>query len=225
MLDNKDFQIMTHMPSPAPAELAACSVGDIATRVPGATALFRRHKIPFCCGGEASLAEVAADRRIPLEGLVSELAALGACEAAPQTGDKNELARHIVARYHEAHRRELPELLRLARKVERVHGDHPSAPHGLAEQLEKLQNLLTARMDEEETVLFPALASGDLARAEELSAEHAGFERSVHELEHLTGGFEPPAGACRSWQALYAGGAKLVDDLRGHLALERALAT
>ena len=45
---------------------------------------------------------------------------------------------HIVSRYHEIHRQELPELLALARKVERVHHDVPEAPLGLADVLERL---------------------------------------------------------------------------------------
>lgn len=34
---------------------------------------------------------------------------------------------HILARYHEIHRHELPALIALARKVERVHHDVPNA--------------------------------------------------------------------------------------------------
>ena len=43
------------------------------------------------------------------------------------------LIAHILERYHETHRRELPELIRLAEKVERVHASHPDVPAGLAE--------------------------------------------------------------------------------------------
>lgn len=220
---------MTDSLSPAPslasAALAARSVGDIAATLPGATAIFRRHKLAFCCGGEASLADAAAQKGIALDALVAELSVLATQGAAPGAEDKGALASHIVERYHEVHRRELPELLRLARKVERVHGDHPAAPHGLADRLEDLVVSLHERMAREEAVLFPALVSGDVAQGGEITAEHAAIENAVHDLEHLTGGFEPPAGACRSWQALYAGGAKLADDLRGHVALERTLAS
>lgn len=211
--------------SPSSAALEARSVGDIAATLPGATAVFRRHKLAFCCGGEASLADAAAQKGIALDTLLAELSVLAAQGAAPGAEDKGALAGHIVERYHETHRRELPELLRLARKVERVHGDHPAAPHGLADRLEDLVVTLDEQMAREEAVLFPALVSGKAVPASEITSEHAALEAAVHDLEHLTGGFEPPAGACRSWQALYAGGAKLADDLRGHIALERTLAS
>ena len=59
---------------------------------------------------------------------------------APQLAAMNvtALIDHILTRYHEIHRHELPELLALARKVERVHHDVPKAPLGLADVLERL---------------------------------------------------------------------------------------
>ena len=35
------------------------SLGEIAVSLPGATAIFRRHKLDFCCGGAESLAGAA----------------------------------------------------------------------------------------------------------------------------------------------------------------------
>lgn len=39
---------------------------------------------------------------------------------------------HIRTRYHDTHRRELPELIALARKVETAHATDANTPHGLA---------------------------------------------------------------------------------------------
>jgi regulator of cell morphogenesis and NO signaling len=39
---------------------------------------------------------------------------------------------HILQRFHEVHRRQLPELIGLATKVEAAHAEHPDAPRGLA---------------------------------------------------------------------------------------------
>ena len=35
-------------------------IGQIAVQLPGATAVFRRLKLDFCCGGQVSLAKAAA---------------------------------------------------------------------------------------------------------------------------------------------------------------------
>ncbi|MFC7610763.1 DUF542 domain-containing protein [Teichococcus aestuarii] len=107
------------------------SVAEIAAALPGATAVFRRHKLDFCCGGQAPLAEAAARRGVDLATVEGELAALhpdAAAATVPQ--ETGALIALIEQRYHATHRRELPELVRLARRVEAVHGEHPLAPRG-----------------------------------------------------------------------------------------------
>jgi iron-sulfur cluster repair protein YtfE (RIC family) len=42
-----------------PQHLALRSLGDIAASLPGSTAIFRRHKLDFCCGGSESLERAA----------------------------------------------------------------------------------------------------------------------------------------------------------------------
>lgn len=42
----------------------------------------------------------------------------------------------------------------------------------------------------------------------------------LRRLETLANGFALPEEACRSWQALYGGTAKLVDDVMEHIHLE-----
>lgn len=43
-----------------------------------------------------------------------------------------EIIDHIIVRYHDRHREQLPELILQATKVERVHADKPNVPRGLA---------------------------------------------------------------------------------------------
>ena len=91
-------------------------VADIAANLPGATQVFRNHKIDFCCGGHVPLAEAVAARGDSLAAIESELAALETGEVeAPQSSDA--LIEHILERYHATHRAELPELVRLAARV------------------------------------------------------------------------------------------------------------
>ena len=71
-----------------------------------------------------------------------------------------ELVDHILERYHEVHRQQLPELIRLALKVEQVHADSPDCPAGLADHLRTMQQELESHMQKEEQVLFPMLARG-----------------------------------------------------------------
>jgi len=131
---------------------------------------------------------------------------------------------HILTRYHEIHRHELPQLIELAKKVERVHHDVAHAPLGLAEALRQIAIELDAHMKKEEFVLFPAMRNGLQEGISNPIAmmrhEHDVHDQSIRRIEELTGGFAVPEGACGSWQRLYAGLTKLCSDLREHIHAE-----
>ncbi len=50
--------------------------------------------------------------------------------------------------------------------------------------------------------------------------EHVEHGERLRQLEALTNHHTPPADACTSWHALYAGTRKLVDDVMQHIHLE-----
>lgn len=198
-------------------------VGDIAATLAGATALFRKYKIDFCCGGDVPLLEAALKRGIAIDDLEAGLAALAKIPpVAPQ--ESAELVGHIISRFHETHRRELPELVTLARRVEAVHRDHPQAPHGLADILERASSELAEHMAKEEQVLFPAMQLGFTGSLDMpilvMRHDHNDHAAIIHEIEHVIRGFVVPEDACRTWQALYAGTEKLIADLMEHIHLE-----
>ena len=120
-----------------PAALnAEQAIGQIAVQLPGATAVFRRLKLDFCCGGQTSLRQATADKNLNLDAVMTELAALNRVDALPAVTDPSALIDHILTRYHDVHREQLPELIRMARRVEAVHRENPNVPNGLAELLE-----------------------------------------------------------------------------------------
>lgn len=131
---------------------------------------------------------------------------------------------HIVSHYHKIHRQELPELMALARKVERVHNDVPEVPLGLADVLERLSAELGTHMQKEEFILFPAMQQGvkeDIMQPiTKLRHEHDDHAGTIRLLEELARGFAVPEGACGSWQRLYAGLKKLCEDIRAHIRVE-----
>jgi regulator of cell morphogenesis and NO signaling len=200
------------------------TVAEIATRLPGATAIFRAHKIDYCCGGARPLAEAAAERAVPIAQIETELARLSPdtpCEVPQQTDGR---IGYILARYHDTHRRELPELLRLAARVEARHAGHVQVPTGLEAALRELADALDDHMAKEEQILFPLMQQGGhpmitspIGRMRFEHDEHG--ERLAH-LESLTHGLALPDDACPTWRALYTGLRKLIDDIHEHVHLE-----
>ena len=135
-----------------------------------------------------------------------------------------QLVAHVLARYHTVHRQQLPELLRLARKVEQVHGEHADCPHGLAGQLSAMVQELESHMRKEENVLFPMIAGGHGAMAggpiSVMRMEHDDHGVALRAIERLTNGIVAPAGACTTWRALYTGLRTFREDLMAHIHTE-----
>lgn len=214
-------------PHPAMALNAGQSLGQIAVGLPGATAVFRRHKLDFCCGGQVSLAQAAAEKGLDAQAVLAELAGLQRPATAPERTDPPALIDHILTRYHEVHRQQLPELIRMARRVEAVHRAHLRVPSGLGDLLETMHAELLSHMQKEEQILFPMLRSGGHPFAHQpigvMRAEHVEHGATLEKLAAMTDDVTPPADACNTWRALYAGLDQLRDDLMDHIHLENNL--
>ena len=203
------------------------SLGSIACEIPGATRIFHAHKLDFCCGGQLSLSEAATRRGLDAEAIAAELQNLGALKgdlqdwrAAPDA----ELIGHILERYHARHREQLPELIRLAQRVEQVHGDRDDCPAGLTDLLRYMQQELESHMLKEEHILFPALLEGlgqqATAPISVMRMEHEQHGEALQRLLQLTQQITPPADACNTWRGLYRGLDEFVSDLMQHIHLE-----
>ena len=207
-----------------PSALADQPIGQIAVALPGATAIFRRLKLDFCCGGQISLRQAVTDKGLDLGEMQAELAALDRSNDTPPAASVPELIDHILERYHAVHREQLPELIRMARRVEAVHRDHPDVPTGLAALLEQAEQELLDHMAKEEQILFPILKAGGSAMVVHpitvMRMEHTSHGQMLEHLMALTHDGRPPAGACNTWRALYAGIGQLHDDLINHIHLE-----
>ncbi|MBR0670246.1 iron-sulfur cluster repair protein YtfE [Neoroseomonas soli] len=213
------------MSTTATEGFAGRTLSDIAANLPGATAVFRKRKMDFCCGGGVPLAEAAAAKGLDLASLEAELDALDS-RAAPADAELSTeaLIGRILERYHAVHRRELPELARLARRVEAVHRQNAHVPAGLADLLEEMEHELSSHMMKEERVLFPLILAGHGGSASAPIAmmrhEHDDHGAQLAQIMALTDDATPPEGACTTWRALYAGLRKFAEDLTEHVHLE-----
>lgn len=204
------------------------SLGQLARKISGATQIFHDYQLDFCCGGKHSLREAALAGGLDPEAIAARLEGL---QAMSQSGDRDwsaasptELVDHLLVRFHALHRQQLPELIRLARRVEEVHGDRVDCPTGLAEHLSVLQQELESHMQKEEQVLFPLLARGHGAMAGSpitmMRMEHDQHGVTLQGLSDLTQNITLPRGACNTWRALYLGLRTFREDLMEHIHLE-----
>jgi regulator of cell morphogenesis and NO signaling len=203
---------------------ASQPIGQIAVDLPGSTAIFRRLKLDFCCGGQIALQQACDNKGLAVDAVLVELAALERPENAAVPQAPAEMIDHILTRYHAVHREQLPELIRMARRVEAVHREHPDVPAGLAGHLEALEAEMLEHMAKEENILFPMLKAGGRGMAVHpigvMREEHTSHGEQLERLLSMTHDATPPQGACNTWRALYAGITQFSDDLIAHIHLE-----
>lgn len=208
-------------------QLEEQSLGEIARNLPGATRVFRRFGVDFCCGGARSVRDEAERTGADLKDLVSALQAMAANPPAEKNwkaASAGELIAHLLERYHMRHREQLPELIRLAEKVEHVHAAHPDVPKGLSSHLMQMLDELESHMQKEEKILFPMLVRGQGQMAvgpiSVMESEHVQHSEALEKMLALAHQLTLPERACNSWRALYLGLGELRDDLMEHIHLE-----
>lgn len=212
------------------SQLLDKTLGDIACSIPGATRVFHEFHLDFCCGGQKSLREAALARGIDAERVEERLLALSgedAQEADWRQVPAERLIEHLLQRYHAVHREQLPELIRLAGRVEQVHSDREHCPLGLTELLIDMQQELESHMQKEEQILFPMIQRGGGRMAggpiSVMRYEHDQHGETLERIVALTDDMQPPANACNTWRALYRGLDELRCDLMQHIHLENNL--
>lgn len=208
-------------------EFGNMALSELALSIPRASAVFRKYHLDFCCQGKQTLAQAAERSGLNLAEIERELAALKV-EPQPKqdwrSAPLSEIIDHIIVRYHDRHREQLPELILQATKVERVHAAKASVPKGLTKYLMLLNDELLSHMMKEEQILFPMIKQGMGSRASGpisvMESEHNEASELLEVIRHVTNNVTPPPEACTTWSTLYNGINALIDDLMNHISLE-----
>ena len=206
---------------------SSTTLADLATTHPAAARVFYRHRLDFCCGGRRPLSDVCTERGLDSAAVIADI------EAEERLPDDNqrwdvrsltELVAFIINTYHRRLRESLPELIRMATKVEMRHADKASCPRGLAAHLIAMHESMLEHLAKEEQVLFPLIANGQgrvaAGPVHVMEMEHEEHARALQTLRRLTTDFTPPADACVTWRALYLGLQQLEEELMLHVHLE-----
>lgn len=230
---------MSHKPNvfSAPGTpLLERTVGELVAERPGRSRVFQTFGIDFCCQGGRTLRE-ACERKGIAAATVAEQLEAESQEKTSSTGNPaelplHELAEYIVRTHHDFLRRELPRLHAMSARVAQVHGGHTPPLVEMFEVFQGLHDELASHIMKEEQVLFPIVAA--MSRGEAPSVpldgpigcmihehEDAGF--ALSRLRQLSHGFNPPADACNTYRALFAGLEDLEKDLHRHIHLENAV--
>jgi len=222
--------------SPIGTPLLQRTVGELVAERPGRSRVFQSFGIDFCCQGGRTLGEACERKGIPATTVTEQLEAEQAERSEPSqnpaTLPPDALCRYIVDTHHGYLRRELPRLHAMAERVANVHGGHTASLIEVFETFLGVERELTDHMMKEEKILFPAVC--ELSRGGTVSMsldgpiacmihEHDDVGTALARLRELTDGFQPPAEACNTYRALFAGLHELEEDLHRHIHLENAV--
>jgi regulator of cell morphogenesis and NO signaling len=203
------------------------TLADLAITRPGATRVFLANGLDFCCGGRRTLTEACAEKGLDPETILQAIAVAdqdGGDLARWTDRPVADLLSFIVDHYHARLRIEIPELIALADKVEQVHAEKDSCPHGLAAHLRVMHAAVLDHLGKEEQILFPMIRAGRGRGAggpiHVMEQEHDDHGRSLARLRELTANLAAPPEACATWRALYLRLGRLADELMEHIHLE-----
>ncbi len=230
---------MSHHPnviSPAGTPLLQRTVGELVAERPGRSRIFQSFGIDFCCQGGRTLEEACQRKGVAPQTVLEQIEA----EACEKTGSSrnpaelplHDLADYIVQVHHGFLRRELPRLQKMAERVAQVHGGHTPSLIEVYAVFCGLASELTSHIAKEEQVLFPIISAMSRGEAGPVTLdgpiscmihEHDDAGNALRRLRELTHGFLPPADACNTYRALFAGLEDLEHDLHRHIHLENSV--
>lgn len=212
------------------------TVGELVAERPGRSRVFQSFNIDFCCQGGRTLREACDQKRVAVDDVVklleNELLDDAATEDNPAELPPADLVEYIVRRHHGFLRRELPRLSEMAGRVAKVHGGHTPSLVEIFREFSLAESELVSHMMKEEQILFPAIVA--MNQDESMTTmldgpiacmvhEHEEVGAALARMRELSNGFQPPADACNTYRALFAGLQDLEEDLHRHIHLENVV--
>lgn len=218
------------------------SIGEMVAEDYRKAEVFRKFGIDFCCGGKDPLDETCSRKGIDVNEVKQALKELDDNTFQGDTPDYNDweldfMVDYIVNTHHRYVTRALPQLDEMSTKVARVHGaNHPEVVK-IASLYNAIAEELRMHMHKEENILFPYIKQMAAANRNNesiqpspfgtienpikmMEMEHESAGGNMQSINELSNGFNPPEGACNTYQVLYAKLQEFENDLHRHIHLE-----
>jgi regulator of cell morphogenesis and NO signaling len=216
------------------------TVREVAVEFPGATRIFEKLGIDYCCGGGKALDEACLAAGVSADDVIALLEEAGSTAAEARDWNAaplSELVAHIVTRHHGFTREELVRVSNLLAKVCSVHGENHPELRRLHTVFQELKHELTSHMLKEEQVLFPYIENLETAvrRGEPVPTpyfgtvrnpvrmmmqEHDDAGQALRDLREVSSNYQVPADGCISFRTLYQALEEFERDLHQHIHLE-----
>jgi regulator of cell morphogenesis and NO signaling len=219
------------------------TVRELAVTEPGATRVFEKLKIDYCCGGGKTLAEACEVAGVRTEDVWQLLAEANNSHVASdepldfQTSTLTGLVGYILEKHHVFTKEEMERLTTLTEKVCSVHGQNHPELLRVKSLFQRLCDDLNPHMFKEEQVLFPYIIRLEEAASRQqtpqrppfvtvrnpvrmMMLEHDTAGELLREMREATSNYTTPQDACISYKTLYQALEVFEQDLHQHIHVE-----
>jgi regulator of cell morphogenesis and NO signaling len=214
------------------------AIGQIVAEFPGASEIFYKYNVDFCCGGDRPLSEAISTQGLDEKKLIQELNTRyqGFSENNEKFTDwakesPSKLIEYVVNNHHAYLNVELPKISKLLLKILGVHGKNHEELFKVHRLFNNLRTELEAHLVKEEEFLFPLIVEYEKGKDEkvknaalkiidEIEQEHTGAGDIIKELREITDHYNTPKDACGTFELTYKKLLELEVDLFQHIHLE-----
>jgi regulator of cell morphogenesis and NO signaling len=227
-------------------QLGTKTVGALAAEIPGATRVFEKLGIDYCCGGGRSLDSACSEAGLSIDEVGRSLEQVQQAPPSPN-GERawhqtklSELIEHIISTHHVFTREELARINPLLDKVCSVHGQNHPELLSIQKSFRGLTQELSLHMQKEEQVLFPFILRLEQEVLAQRTAptppfgslqnpirvmvmEHDAAGGALEAMRQASSNYAAPSDACTSFRSLYQALPALEADLHQHIHLENNL--
>lgn len=213
------------------------TVAQLAVSHPGALAVFTRYNIDFCCGGHRSIDDACLRLGLDPEKIKQEIYQSSGSETSqslhPENWNSTFLVDFIIQNHHSYVRESIPEIQQFLDKVCDAHGNESLELLNIRERFMDLAEELTAHLEKEELILFPAIKRLDAQSHDDhplsiaiqppilsMEQEHVVAGDLLKEIRSLSNNYTPPDFACPTFKITYQKLQQFDNDLMHHIHLE-----
>lgn len=214
-------------------------IGELVANDYRIAAVFKSHKIDFCCQGNRTIEQTCEAKKIDCNSLLAEINNINTKVEKGTTDFKtwpiDLLADYIQKKHHRYVEEQTAEIKPYLAKICRVHGEKNPNLFKIKELFDASAGELAQHMKKEELILFPFIRKMASVKNEKLSPPHFGTVENPIKMmmdEHLTEGgrfeeiaklsnnYTPPADACNTYRVSFALLKEFEEDLHLHIHLE-----
>jgi regulator of cell morphogenesis and NO signaling len=213
-------------------------IGEIVAEFPGATDIFYKYNIDFCCGGDRKLEVALDEENLGQEMIVTQLNKNynEFLEQKEEFTDwvkesPTKLINYIINTHHQYLKEELPTISAYLFKILKVHGKGHEELFEIHKLYNSLRTELEGHLVKEEEFIFPLIKEYQITKDEklklriikginELEEEHTGAGDIIKELREVTNHYTAPKDGCNTYNISFSKLMELEKDLFQHIHLE-----